>query len=200
MTALVSLQALKRWMDIEDGNDDDNLQRANDAASEWIRNYTGRDFATDPTPSTHTFYPNDDGTVSVVDLLTATSVKVDSHGDRTFATTVAPADYELLPLDGPPYDLLRSWPTSSQTFPAGRLVEIVGTFGYDATGGVPPAVQQACLILAARYYKRAEAPFGILQAVDLGTYSRISERDPDVCALLEPYRAGSASGSTWVVV
>lgn len=197
MTSLVTLQVLKRAIDIEDGADDDNLQRALDAATSWITDYTGRTFDVDATDTTRLFYPNADGTVSVPDLVSITSLKTDTTGNRSYATTLAATDYELLPLDGPPYDTIRSWPQSSKSFAAGRQVQIVGKFGNEPGGSVPAAVQQACLILATRFYKRREAPFGILQTVDLGQFTRISKEDPDVISLLAPYKV---TGGAWVVV
>lgn len=195
MTSYSTLSDLKAYLSITDVNSDQQLLRVLEAASLWIDSYTGRVFAKDAADTTRTFYPNNDGTVSVPDLVSVTSLKTDSQGNHGFNTTLTVnTDYELLPLDGPPYDTVRIWPTSSKSFAPGRLVQIVGKFGYAVGTGAPAAVQQACLILAARYFKRAEAPFGILQTVDLGQFTRISKEDPDVISLLAPYRV------SWVAV
>lgn len=192
-----TLVELKAAIDIADTADDTNLQRALDAATEWIDQHTGRVFTLDASDTTRVFYPGRDGVLTVPDLVTVTSIKTDTRGDRSFNTTLVAADYQLMPLDGPPYQSIRIWPQSSDSFAFDRQVQIVGKFGYTISGAAPIAVKQACLLLATRYFKRAEAPFGILQTVDLGQFTRISKEDPDVISLLEPYRI---TGSAWVAV
>jgi len=120
-------------------------------------------------------------------------------GDRTYGTTLATTDYELLPANGSRYDRVRIWPTSSKTFSEYRRVRVVGKFGYVEGGAVPPAVKQAAIILSLRYYERRNAPFGILSATDIGQFERLSANDPDVLALLKPYLSSSPS-QNWVMV
>lgn len=192
MTSYAHLTTLKHALSIGDDNDDPTLQRSLDAATGWIDQHTGRTFG-DAVTATKLFYPSDDGRLDVVDLLTVTTLKVDSRGDRSYATTLAATDYELLPPNETPKQQVRLWPTSSKSFGPGRLVQIAGTWGY---GSVPAQVEQACLILATRYYKRHEAPFGILGQADLGQFERISKEDPDVISLLAPYTRTRA----WVLV
>lgn len=194
----VTLAAFKEYIGETGASHDGALQRALDAAESWINDYTGRTFALDASDTTREFYPNSDGTLSVPDLVTATSIKSDSAGDKSYSTTFATTDYELLPLDGPPYQTVRIWPTSSKSFAQGRLVQIIGKFGDTVGSAAPVSVQQAELILASRFYHRKDAPFGILQSVDLGQFTRISKEDPDVITLLEPFKVTGAAG--WVVV
>jgi hypothetical protein len=197
LTTLCTLSELKRYVGISDTADDDNLLRVIAAASDWITEYCGRTFEKDAADTTRLFYPTSTTTLDVPDLVTVTSIKTDSSGDRSYATALATTDYELLPLDGPPYDQVRIWPRSSKSFEVGRLVQIVGKFGMDESSNPPPAVKQAALILSSRYYKRGEAPFGVLQSTDLGQFTRISKEDPDVISLLAPYRL---TGASWVLV
>lgn len=192
-----SLSDLKAYLDISDANSDAQLLRAIAAASDWIDSYTGRSFVHTAADTEMLFYPEDDGSVSLPDLVTATSVKTDSHGDRTFATEFQDTEYELLPLDGPPYQTMRPWPTSSKSFGQGRLVQVIGTWGIQDGAGPPADVLQACLILSSRLAKRSEAPFGVLQTLDMGTATRLGKEDPDVVALLAHYRV---VGSAWVAV
>lgn len=192
--AYVEIERLKESMGIEDTDADDLLRRSLDAATSWIDSYTGRVFTLDATAVEREFYPESDGTLTVPDVQTITSVEIDRLGNLTYDTTLATTDYELLPLTGPPYQQIKIWPTSSHAFTSGYRVRVTGTFGY---ASVPKAVEQACLILASRYYKRGEAPFGVLQATDLGQYTRISKEDPDVVSLLAPYRI---TGASWVIV
>ena len=76
-------------------------------------------------------------------------------------------------------------------------MRVVGSFGCVVDGGPPVEVRQSALILASRLYKRAEAPFGVLQNTDLGQYTRLSQTDPDVANLLAPWRL---TGASWVMV
>lgn len=207
MVSLVSLNEIKAWLGIAqtDTANDFELQTSLDGASSWITNYTGRTFSVDAADTTRLYYPNSQGQVDVPDLVSVTSIKSDTNGDRSFALTFATTDYELLPTDGPPYDRVRIWPTSSRSFGTNRLVQIVGKFGYTVAGQVPAPVKLACMILASRYKGRKDAPFGVLTNNELGRFETLRETDPDVISLLGPYRSGAASGSgsgsgSWVMV
>jgi len=202
MTAYLDLALLKDVLGITEPGNDAHLERALEAASEWIDNHCGRTFTLSSAPETRYAYAAEDGSVDVVDLVTVSSIAVDSNGDRTYATTLAATDYEMLPLNAARANQLRIWPTSTRAFSAGRLVRIIGTFGYVEGGATPAAVVQACQILATRWFSRKDSPLGVLEATNLGTFERLSAADPDVAALLLPYVAGSAgsAGSNWVMV
>jgi hypothetical protein len=191
-----TLQELKQSLQVTDALSDVDLERALDAASRAVEGFTGREFFL-RTATTRLYYPEDGHRVLTPDLVSVTTLKVDEDGDRTYAQTLASTDYELWPLDGPPYQEIRTWPLSSETFVPGRYVQVVGSFGCLVAGAAPVAVRQATLLLASRYYKRGEAPFGVLGNTDLGTYQRISKEDPDVATLLQPW---SLTGSGWVMV
>lgn len=198
-----ALERLKEVLSIEDRNSDAPLQRALDAATDWIISYTGRQFSISGTqlaPVTLTLYPDSATVLRVPDLQTLDSLTLDTTGDRTFATSLVSTDYQLWPLDGPPYTEIRIWPTAAHGFDTSEQVQVAGTFGYGAT--VPAQVELACLLLATRWYKRHEAPFGILQSVDLGQFERIRADDPDIAKLLDPFKApsGSASSPDWILV
>lgn len=197
VTALATVSELRRHMDIDDSYDDDHLTRVLSAASAWIESPAGCNRTFDiGTSATKVFDPIRKDVVLVPDLQTVTSIKVDSAGNRTYATTLTTSDYDLWPYDGPPYSEIRARTWSSRGFTPGTLVQVIGTFGYEQDGGVPPPVKQAALLLAARWFKRNDAPFGILSAVDLGQFERLSKEDPDVVTLLAPYRRSH----TWVLV
>jgi hypothetical protein len=185
----VSLIELKQVLAVEDAASDVDLERALEAASRYVESYCGRTFAL-ATAQTKDYYPDSAERVQVVDLVSVTSIAVDTSGTRTYSTVLSASDYELWPLDGPPYQEVRMWPlATTHSFSPGRRVRIVGTFGAAVDGGAPVEVRQAVLLLASRYFKRArEAPFGILQSTDLGQFTRLSGNDPDVVALLNPWR------------
>lgn len=182
-----SLLEFKQFIAIPDEASDVDLERALETASRKVDHECGRVFSLQ-TAQTRLYYPDDPWNLQVVDLVTPTSIKVDTEGDRTYATTLATTDYQLWPLNGPRYQLVYIWPLADEHFLPGRLVQVNGTFGCVEEGRAPMDVVQSTLILAARYYKRSEAPFGILQTTDLGQYTRISQSDPDVATLLEPWR------------
>jgi hypothetical protein len=173
----------------------DNLDRALDAAVGWVEHHCGRTFGLQAA-QTREFYPRTDGTVDVVDLVSVTSIKTDTSGNRTFATTLTTSDYILLPRNGTRYQRVQIWPQSSRGFSPTTLVQIVGSFGYVEGGQVPPAVKQAVIFLANRWHKRPDAPFGILGSTELGQFERLSAKDYDVLMALEPYRLSD----DWILV
>jgi hypothetical protein len=203
--SIATLAELKVWLTSNgdlDTADDAGLQATLDATDRQIERWCGRRFTVE-TAVTKTFYPKSASEVEVTDLISLTSIASDAHGDRTFTTTFAPGEYELLPyLDAmgalaTRYQLVRTWPTTSKSFTPGRLVRIIGNFGYvEASGEAPPDVKQAELVQAARLWKRRETPLGVLSNTDLGTFERLSKADPDVQALLAPY----SRTTTWVLV
>jgi len=224
-TPYVVEEELRQLLDIpttDDANDVDT-QRALDAGRAWIDWFTGRTFGLSATGVVRVYPAVDADAVDVVDLQsTAPTVKVDTNGDRTFATTLAAAQYALEPADGPPFRTLRAWPVPAGglqpvVFEVGQLVQVTGQWGYaDVRGRIPANVAQANLLLGARFYKRREAPFGTVQSAQLDVFQTIAEHDPDVVALLLPVsRPGSpgaavaaeqlphlsgAGGPLWVLV
>jgi hypothetical protein len=64
-------------------------------------------------------------------------------------------------------------------------VKVTGTFGYGAV--IPTDVKQACNLLAIRQFKRYDSPLGVAGFGDIGVV-RVSRVDPDIEALLGPYR------------
>ena len=66
-----------------------------------------------------------------------------------------------------------------------RTVELTGKFGWPA---VPPAIEQAALILTGRLLKRGrETPYGVLGLGLDGAAVRINRTDPDVQTLAAPF-------------
>jgi hypothetical protein len=141
--------------------------------------------------------------IEIDDLATATDlvVKTDTSGGGTYATTLTVnTDFVLEPRNqmfggqtGWPYTRLRG--TSMLIFPIRQFewqadtVKVTGTFGWPA---VPDAVKQATKIVAAQYFKLAEAPLGV---AGWGAYGDIRVRDiPQVSTLLAPFRKGSSFG------
>lgn len=167
------------------------LQQVITAASRWIDNYCGRRFYSTSADETKTFTPQDGEYLFLphIDILSVTTLKTDEDGDRTYETTWATTDYDLLPEDGPPYSYIAVAPQGDYSFPEHRkAVQIVGLFGYNATNSQPAAVRQACMLLSERLWKRRDAPLGLVANPAGGDIRLIDSIDPDVEALLSPYR------------
>jgi Phage gp6-like head-tail connector protein len=207
--SLVSLEAFKEAITVADTVDDADLQRALDAASDWIENYCGRDFGDLSNGlEDRTFVAGSYDRLTIPDVASVSQVLVDSTGNGAFASEVAAGSYDLYPFNvGQPgvvgnYTEIRVRSTSAVFFMPGNQVRVTGIWGF---GSTPAAVEQACILLASRYFHRLNAPFGVLESAQLGSFGSIPEQDPDVIALLAPYggASGSAvgsSGSTWVAV
>ena len=187
------IDQLKASLDIQlgDTTDDALLERAIEAASRSIDDLCGRRFYS----ATETRYYEADGwdVIDVDDLVSVTTLKTDEDQDRVYETTWAVTDFELDPSDGPPYTRIYATPTGSYAFPVWqrRAVQVVGTFGWSA---VPTPITQACLLMAARVWKRKDTPLGIqVGKPEFGNLS-IPGKDPDVEKLLMPYRKFTVVG------
>jgi hypothetical protein len=190
--AYATLNEVKGALRIQDSIDDSLIERAINSASRLIDGYAGRNFYSNGT-ATYVFIPDSDDLVQIDDLITLTTLKTSTDLDGTFDQTWASKDYQLEPLNGRA-DGLTGFPATriravgSLYFPnAGNVasVQVVGTWGWSA---VPDAINQACIIQAARIFKRNDSPLGVLSSPDLG-YIRVGSRlDPDVQQLVEPYR------------
>ena len=161
-----------------------------------INQHCRRRFYADGSATAQVFAAQDAWTVYVPDISTTTGlvVKTDTTDDGTFDTTWDSGDYELRPLNARGSSG-ESWPYTSihaveaRCFPvvgkrAGR-VQVTADWGWPA---VPDAIPEACLILAARFYRRGQSPEGVIGFGDFGPM-RLSRTDPDIAALLDPYCA-----------
>jgi hypothetical protein len=199
--AYALVEELRQVLDLppEDTSTDVDLQRALDAAAGWTDWFTGRTFGLSGAATARVYAAATDASVPLIDLQSAAPVvEVDTAADRTFATTLTPDQYQLLPLAGPPYSELRAWATpplgtDPVAFVPGQLVRVTGVWGYtDARGRLPATVTEANLLLGARYYKRREAPFQVLQQGELDAYAQVRAQDTDAMQLLFPLcRPGS---------
>lgn len=132
---------------------DEDLYAALEAASAEVDRIAGRTFAA-PSSGARYFtarYGND--LIEIDDLLSVTSIKTDTDGDRTYATTWATADYDLEPVNaaakGLPYTHIRRRRGGEQHFERDQRqgIEVTGSWGYSAA--VPAVVVSATLAMAA---------------------------------------------------
>jgi hypothetical protein len=137
--------------------------------------------------------------VTTDDIISVTTLKSSSDG-VTYDITWQTSDYQLEPLNGvagglvTPYTRIRAtgnylMPTFSvgTFYELEALIQVVGVFGWSA---IPAAIRQATVILAMRLFKRLDSPMGVISN-DLGSM-RVGRVDPDVEALLSPFRKVSA--------
>jgi hypothetical protein len=181
-----TLAQLQARMDIDDTVDDVILEHVITGVSRMIDQHCRRRFYA--ATETRYYTPKQHQWCVVDDLLSVTTLATDDDGGRTWATTWASTDYELVPsnavVDGQPYTAIETSPNGTYWFPLiNRGLKIAGSFGYATT--TPAVIREACLIQAARIFKRKDSPFGVAGVGELGVM-RISALDPDVKMLLHP--------------
>ena len=128
--------------------------------------------------------------VDAFSTLTGLVVKTDTDDDGTYGTTLTiTTDFVPEPFNGNPYTALRNvsgtWPRYTSNRPT---VQVSAAYGEQVATGVPYAVQQAALMLAARLYQRKASPMGLTTGYQDWGPMRISRQDPDVYAALQPYK------------
>jgi hypothetical protein len=192
-----TLSDLKAALRVSDSIDDSLLEAAIEAASREIDGYTERFFYS--TSATRIYAPHSIYLVKTDDIISVTSIKTSTNG-LNFDATLLSTDYQLEPLNGiagglvSPYTQIRAvgdylWPayTPQTIFHLEASVQVVGVFGWSA---IPPAIRWATILLAERLYKRIDAPLGMISN-DMGSM-RVGRFDPDVEALVAPFRKVSA--------
>lgn len=170
-----TLAAIKAHKDIAstDATDDGIIDDLINAASRYIDAATGnRRFYSTSVDETRTYQAANAHRVYTDDILTVTTLKTDDDGDRTYETTWATTDYDLLPenaaTDGRPYTYIQIAPDGNYSFPTQRKgVQIVGKFGYSST--TPPAIEIACRLMVLRLYQNrfgvsSEGPVNVTAA------------------------------------
>jgi hypothetical protein len=191
VTTYCTLAQVKSQLGISDTLADEALALSIESASRMIDAECNRVFFASGTATARVFATEDDYSCDVDDLTVITEVATDDDADGIFETVWATTDYQTEPLNGlaggNPFPVTRLRAIGSRLFPtAGReaLVRVTGTYGFTP---VPAQVTQACVLQAARLWKRADAVFGVAGFGDLGAV-RVSRTDPDVAALIAPFK------------
>ena len=189
MTDYATLADVKRQLDIDDTVDDGLLELCITSASRAIDNMTERTFG--QVEETRVFVPDDSFFCPIDDLYSLTTLKTADDADQEFDVTWGVKDRQLEPLNGSlngtdwPYTGIRA--VGDYLFPtvgSEATVQVTGVFGWPA---VPTAIKQATILQAARYYKRSDSPMGVAGFDAMGVV-RLSNVDPDIYVLLEPYK------------
>lgn len=180
-----TVEDLKQSLGITDSSDDTMLDAILAAVSRQIDQYTNRRFYA--TTETRFYTARRVSDVIIDDCLSITTLATDADGDRVYEKTWSATDFDLYPYNATPYTRVEATVKGAYLFPVNiaKGVKIIGSFGYSAT--VPEPVNRACLIQAARLYKRKDALFGVMGSAEMGQLLVIPKMDPDVKLLLSGY-------------
>lgn len=194
--AYADVSDLQDQLDITDAADDVLLDLCLAASSRAVDQWCGRRFFKDTTASARYFAPDEYGRVQVDDFWSTTGLVIatDTDDSGSYATTWATTDYELEPRNGIfagrenwPYTSIT--PAASRSFPEPRLhslrVSVTAKWGWSA---VPDEVKLATVLKAVRLYRRKFSPEGTAGGFDLPVVRVTGREDPDVAALLQPFR------------
>ncbi len=185
-----ALATAKARIGISDADDDAIIEAVITAVSREIDDYCGRRFYA--VSETRYYDARSSSFVLVDDLLSVSELKTDDAGDRTYGTTWAVTDYDLLPanaaMDGRSYWQIAAAPNGDYAFPTGvaKGVKVTGSFGYAAT--TPAAVEEACLFQVALEFTSRHAPVGVMGGGDVATQVRSTGLHPFSKRILDPYR------------
>ncbi len=181
------LTELKSYVGIGDSadtEDDDELQLAVSAASRAIDRAANRQFGKVEQAEARYYEAVWDRhrgkyVVEIDDLMTATNLVVaDANG-----TAVAATDYTLEPRNAPARG--RPW---TQVVMATATSEMTVTAEFGWTDW-PATIKAATLLQGSRFFKRADAPFGVAGSPEVGSELRLLARvDPDVAVMVGAYK------------
>lgn len=190
-----TLDEVKAALRITDNVDDALLELAIESASREIEGFCERVFY-DVGTQTRVFQPDDAYVTQIDDLQSLSNLETSSDG-TSWDTTWTASDYQLEPLNGiagglsQPSTRIRA--VGDYLFPIWSVlninqheatVRVTGTWGF-AT--IPTAIKQATVLYSMRQFKRYDSPLGVAGFGDIGAI-RVSRFDPDVEAMLMPYR------------
>lgn len=188
-----TVQEFKTWAGIIDEIPDVIIDRAIDAVSRGIDNFTKRQFWR-TFPGTNRVFDSCNGRqLEIGDAVAITQVATDTDNDGVFETVWAATDFQLLPLnpaDAPePEPFTGLWAAGALRFPRPvsrlGLVQVTGTWGWPA---IPWGVYQAALILVHATIKRRGSPQGFEGSDEWGVIRISSRADPDAARYLLPYQ------------
>lgn len=187
-----TLAEIKAALRITDSTDDTLLEKAVESASRRIDGYCGRHFFKTASTAVPMYPYNEYLLVFGRDVAnTSVTIKIDSTGDGTYATTLTQGtDYVLEPRNVPifarPFEMARV--VNGNTFPLFTLpsfetVQVTAQWGWDS---VPHDIREACVLLGMRQFARLNAALGVVGFADMAITVRAV--DPDVRDLLSQYR------------
>lgn len=201
------IDELKSRLSITDTANDYEMTTAIQAATNWINEYCGQHFY--QINESRTFAPTDIWLLDIDPIVSVSALLLDYDGDGVFETSwTQNVNYQLRRgfelynsnyLGVPrPYKQVQVL-IGSQGAPAGGQffpfvwpfthldrIKITGVWGWPV---IPPSVSQACVMLAAEYFKLKDATFGVIGVSDLGIAKAGS--NSWIVELLRPYIRGA---------
>lgn len=199
-----SLSDLKAMLSITDSARDTLLTNALTSASRQIDRLCGRRFYLDASVSQRKYSPMrrehwfvDGGGIMVDDIGSTAGLIIeegyDNYNNSLNGTwTDITKDFQLMPDNALSASDGNPWPATALRRAIGIiqdpyiLLRVTARWGWPA---VPDEVNLAAEIQAARLYRRKDSPEGVLGNAEWGAV-RVSRIDPDVQAMLDPYRKG----------
>jgi len=171
-----------------DTQSDTILESIIEAASRTIDSDTHRYFYKSATDETRYYSAEYADKLFTDDIVSVSALTTDTADDRTYSDIwSASDDYDLYPYnaatDGRPYTSIEARDGGAYYFPEYRKgVKITGIFGWPA---VPKKIEQACILLSARMFKRLTTPLGVASMASLGEVMvSIKDKDPDYWHLI----------------
>ena len=188
-----TLALVKTAARVTDSIDDTLFELAIESSSRLIDGHCQRHFYV--TGSESRIYAADDSFACTIDDVAGTAITVQTSSgiDGVYDQTWASTDFQLQPLNrvsaGLKFPVNKLIATNNYLFPVDPIgeaaVKVTATFGF-ATA-IPTDVQQACVLMSLRQYKRYDSPLGVAGFGDMGAV-RVSRIDPDIQSMLAPYR------------
>ena len=175
--------------DVTDPLNDSQMESVIEGISRAIDKHCKRRFYTTDSDETRYFTARYTDKLYPGDVLSITTLKTDAGADGTYEDSwTEDTDFYLEPLnaslDSEPYTRIVKHSLGSYSLPVGIVkgVEIIGKFGYAST--TPDNINEACLLMAARLFKRKDAVFGITGSPEMGVLRQILRDDPEIQSLL----------------
>ena len=204
-TQYATLANTKTWLGITTTAEDTRLGFVLPAISRAIDSYCRRRFFLDDAVSTREFTPEFPDLILCGDISTTTGliVKTDTTDDGMFDQTWTENNrttwgYRLEPVNAlSPDETIEDSPYTRIVALAGEFplvhysVQVTAKWGWPA---VPSAIEQATYLWASRIWKRKDAVLGVSGGPELGFVELARRMDPDIKALLDPYRVLDIGG------
>lgn len=168
------------------------LEKAVNATSRAVDDWTGRRFWQDPVPVIRKDRPDRCEHVDVGDISTTDGLIVETRGSLAgdWSPWTLDTDYELDEALGSANGGAFAWDrlvaVGARTFRPARFrtLRITARWGWSA---VPIQVEEATILRAVAIFKRKETPYGIADFGEFGPV-RIGRQDADVMEMLRPFQ------------
>ena len=188
-----TVEQLMRNVQISAGDYEDinPLEKVIEGVSGWVDAHCHRQFY--ETTEARYFTAEEPDYIRVDDLLSVSELATDDLGTGTWSTTWDSSYYTLAPYNAAsklqPYSIVEITPQSIYTFQKYRKgIKITGSWGWVFNSECPHDVREACILQAARVFKRAEAVFGVQGTNAIGqSFISSVPVDNDVKGFLENF-------------